>query len=100
MMSDVEARRIEQSTGLPLRKVDLDLVCPYLTDKGRCSIYDLRPLICRMFGTVEGMPCPHGCKAALLTDKQSAVLFKQLLDEDRVVRSTLPKGIYEGVPVS
>jgi Fe-S-cluster containining protein len=26
--------------------------------RGRCSIYPVRPLICRLFGHVEWLPCP------------------------------------------
>jgi uncharacterized protein len=35
--------------------------CPLLV-MGRCSVYDHRPLICRAFGSVEGLRCPHGCR--------------------------------------
>ena len=35
------------------------LDCPYICEKG-CSIHDIRPLVCRMFGVVEAMQCPHG----------------------------------------
>ncbi len=35
--------------------------CPYLGEGG-CLIYEQRPFICRLFGTVPEMPCPHGCK--------------------------------------
>ena len=42
--------------------------CPLLV-LGRCTAYDQRPLICRTFGSVEGMRCEHGCgPAELLTD--------------------------------
>ena len=34
--------------------------CPALRD-GRCSVYDIRPTICRLWGATESMPCPHGC---------------------------------------
>jgi hypothetical protein len=27
-------------------------------ERGRCSIYPVRPLICRLFGHVEWLPCP------------------------------------------
>jgi len=50
-----------------------DLTCPYLK-KERCSIHPARPLICRMYGVVAGMVCPHGCKpmmAEMLTDEQA-----------------------------
>ena len=38
------------------------LLCPYIND-GRCSIYENRPTICRLFGAVETprLTCPHGC---------------------------------------
>jgi Fe-S-cluster containining protein len=39
--------------------------CPLLV-MGRCSVYDHRPLICRAFGSVEGLRCPHGCRPAEL----------------------------------
>lgn len=34
--------------------------CALLKD-GLCSIYDKRPLICRLFGLVPEMKCPFGC---------------------------------------
>jgi hypothetical protein len=27
-------------------------------ERGRCSIYPVRPLVCRLFGHVEWLPCP------------------------------------------
>lgn len=35
-------------------------MCVYLRD-GRCRVYAVRPLICRVFGLVKRMSCPHGC---------------------------------------
>ncbi len=37
-----------------------DYYCPALQD-GRCSVYDDRPTICRLWGATQSMPCPHGC---------------------------------------
>jgi Putative zinc- or iron-chelating domain len=37
-----------------------DYYCPALR-AGRCSVYDDRPTICRLWGATESMPCPHGC---------------------------------------
>ncbi len=34
--------------------------CPALRD-GRCTVYDARPTICRLWGATTSMPCPHGC---------------------------------------
>ncbi len=35
-------------------------VCPFYAD-GACTIHPVRPLICRLWGAVEDMRCPHGC---------------------------------------
>lgn len=37
------------------------LDCPMLTG-GLCTVYAIRPMICRLWGICEGMPCPWGCK--------------------------------------
>lgn len=36
--------------------------CPLLKD-GRCSVYDIRPAVCRVFGSSDDklLICPHGC---------------------------------------
>ena len=34
---------------LPVVAVDIDLTCPLLTEDHKCSIYDERPYICRIF---------------------------------------------------
>ncbi len=34
--------------------------CPHSTPQG-CAIYEQRPLMCRLYGTVPEMRCPHGC---------------------------------------
>jgi Fe-S-cluster containining protein len=38
------------------------LACSALDLHGRCTIYAERPAICRFFGVVEDMTCPHGCE--------------------------------------
>lgn len=36
--------------------------CSMLTDDGRCSVYEDRPMICRLFGAAEGIECHvNGC---------------------------------------
>ncbi len=53
--------------------------CPLLNDKGDCTVYDIRPFICRLFGVVEGMRCPEGCiPERVLTKAESEVLVIQL----------------------
>jgi hypothetical protein len=80
-MSEAErARTVELGVDIPLFTEeraqrwanDEKLYCPALSfnvnhpdfDKGRvgCSIYEDRPMICRLWGLGEGdMSCPHGC---------------------------------------
>lgn len=54
--------------------------CPALAD-GRCSVYNDRPLICRLWGAVESMPCPHGCEVipGLLMDAGARMLIARTL---------------------
>ena len=45
------------------REAGADLVCPYLErGAGLCEVYASRPLICRLWGVAETLPCPHGCQ--------------------------------------
>ncbi|EOU1989674.1 hypothetical protein BFS06_11660 [Clostridium perfringens] len=39
---------------------------------GKCTIYTVRPVLCRIFGVVEGLDCPNGNSANL-----NASLFVQ-----------------------
>jgi Fe-S-cluster containining protein len=63
----------------PVAFVDRDgsVPCPLLVN-GKCSVHDIRPLICRLWGSVEHemMICPHGCEPArFLTNDQTRELF-------------------------
>lgn len=68
-MTPLEARIIEQTTGVPADGWGADgaierscLQCPLLDADGGCSAYDVRPLVCRLFGVVPEMACnTPGC---------------------------------------
>jgi hypothetical protein len=61
--------------------VDEHLTCSLLVD-GRCSAYAVRPLICRLWGSVASMRCPHGCvPSAVLTDGRA----RAMLDAARTI---------------
>lgn len=51
--------------------------CPALVDS-KCTVYAVRPTICRLWGAVEDMPCPWGCvpAAGRLTHEQSKRLLR------------------------
>lgn len=57
-MSQAERDRIrEQGVAIP----PLSSPCPALTFMGTCGVFEVRPLICRLWGMVEAMACPWGC---------------------------------------
>lgn len=56
------------------------LSCAFMI-RGRCSIYEVRPLYCRLYGVVDdaGMKCPHGCKPSqLLTEDEADVIMAKV----------------------
>lgn len=65
----------EEMAGLPFKSLALheaalaNLDCPHLADSG-CQVYAERPLICRLFGTTAGLPCPHGRKPEQMTSRR------------------------------
>lgn len=49
-------------------------LCPALTMLKRCAVYDVRPLICRLWGISDNMPCNYGCRPigrGRLTDRET-----------------------------
>lgn len=56
----------------------MSVSCPYSLN-GKCDIYEKRPLICRLYGTVEGeLECPHGRKPAkMLTQDEAQRIMKE-----------------------
>lgn len=64
-MSRVEWQRIiEAKVYEPVGTLS-DLTCPLL-DGGRCTVYEIRPTICRLWGMVDAMPCQWGCQPSRL----------------------------------
>jgi hypothetical protein len=57
--SQQERALIESVTG-PLKAEGP--TCPLLSKEGECTVYRIRPLICRAWGALPSLPCPHGCK--------------------------------------
>lgn len=59
--------------------VGKDLTCPLLNPDGKCSVYAQRPAICRLYGAIELMRCPHGCKPKkFLRDSQGRQILKDV----------------------
>lgn len=71
MMSRLEWKRICQRLGAAPAALP-DLTCPMLGKDGLCSVYAVRPTICRLFGLVKKMACPFGCQPERwLTDEEA-----------------------------
>jgi Fe-S-cluster containining protein len=61
-MTTIEAERMRKAD--PQRRLPMireDMTCDYLTPSGRCGVYAVRPLICRVYGTAKNLSCQHGC---------------------------------------
>lgn len=59
--SEHELARVQRAAGRPLEHSADCADCSMLTTDRRCSVYDIRPMICRLWGMTENMPCPYGC---------------------------------------
>lgn len=68
--------RLEDYRGVKITPTNCG-TCAFSTSAG-CSIYNQRPLLCRLFGAVDHprMTCPHGARAKnLLTNEQARELI-------------------------
>ena len=68
------------------------LTCPLLSG-GRCSVYRIRPLICRLWGLTRAMACPFGCVPTrwLSEAEAQALLARASAVSDGVVVGILPE---------
>lgn len=70
-----ERVRMEESAGRVLT-CGIGPSCSMLTPERTCSVYSIRPLICRLWGVTRSMQCPYGCKPArLLEDDEAMMMF-------------------------
>lgn len=79
-----EAQRLEQ-----FRDEANHYTCPALSEDERCTVYEVRPTICRLWGTFDGLRCPYNCRVLngreLMTDMQAM----EILDRARVAGTDL-----------
>jgi Fe-S-cluster containining protein len=82
-MTDLEEQILKERVGTPLPVFGTEenpLECPLLVDR-RCSVYNDRPTICRLWGMVhhELMICPFGCQPERrLTNKEAKEIFEKV----------------------
>jgi Fe-S-cluster containining protein len=65
---------------LKILKTDEDNLCLYLK-KERCSVYEARPLICRVYGVADGLRCGHGCWPERLLSREEAMILSAAIRE-------------------
>jgi uncharacterized protein len=75
-MSDVE-RKYLADKGIIIGHNFITLTCDKLK-LGRCTIYEDRPLVCRLFGATPDMMCRFGCQPTM-TAQQARDLFLAML---------------------
>jgi uncharacterized protein len=62
-----------------------ELQCPLLDiDKMRCSVYEVRPVICHMFGFYEGMTCPNNKKSAMESREKGTKRINESMENDEI----------------
>jgi hypothetical protein len=80
LASSAEMARLPEVSEAQREKALPNWDCAHLAEHG-CSVYEERPLICRMFGTTPRLPCPHGKRPELLIDpsmeKKIELFFRQ-----------------------
>jgi Fe-S-cluster containining protein len=78
----VDLPKMEELPGLMLRVLDgADVRCSGLTEDKKCSVYEHRPMICRLWGSVLNprMMCPHGCEPERwVSDEEAGELLKRV----------------------
>jgi Fe-S-cluster containining protein len=64
-----------------------------LTADRQCGVYEIRPLICRLWGLTRSMPCPYGCRPERVIEDDEA--FLMIMRADRI--GGLPSGREERI---
>lgn len=73
------SRQFGTAVEQPLTYAKSTLSCDYLTEDKRCRVHASRPLLCRLYGVAEGMPCTYGCiPERVLPDADVQVILKAM----------------------
>lgn len=73
-MTEGEAERLKKESGGIEPSLDANCDCVYLKD-GRCSVYNARPIVCRLYGAAEDLRCPFGCEPDRMLSKAEGNAF-------------------------
>lgn len=67
--SSTEMARLPRRSATVREASLAELSCPHLGEQG-CTVYQERPLICRLFGTTPRLPCPNGAGPDVMMDRR------------------------------
>ncbi|WP_407313626.1 YkgJ family cysteine cluster protein [Pseudomonas sp. nanlin1] len=82
--SSEEMARLPRKTAAEQEAALAELNCVHLGPQG-CTVYDERPLICRLFGTTPRLPCPNGRGPEVPVDAAVERQIHQLIASTRQV---------------
>ena len=84
--------QVHEGTVTPMRS-DGCMDCPFYSDQG-CTVYEDRPFMCRLYGTVENLPCVMGQKPAkMLSAQRGGELVAEYMAIVQEHPAELPSGI-------
>jgi uncharacterized protein len=63
-----------------MRKNATSLRCPFSLPDGGCEVYELRPVVCRLFGVVKRMACPYSGQERFLTKEEENAIIAAYSD--------------------
>lgn len=90
MMSGLEWLRIIDRLG-KTPQPQPDLSCPMLSIMGNCSVYDIRPAVCRLYGVTKALQCAHGCVPEQWLDEERA---REILNQlHRITKQANPRDL-------
>ncbi len=84
-LPQVEQQRIEKEAGVVIDRSswihDGPRICPALGMLHTCTVYDIRPLICRIWGMTKRLPCTYGCvPSRYLSEEETYSLLAKVYD--------------------
>lgn len=76
-----EWERVKRSKGHTPKLAPGSLTCPMLSPTGRCTVYTVRPFICRLWGTTQTLKCHLGCEPTRwLSTAEARDIFQRICD--------------------
>ena len=82
--SSEEMARLPRKTAAEQEAAMDELNCVHLCPNG-CTVYEERPLICRLFGTTPTLPCPNGRRPVELIHPSAEKLVHEYIASTRQV---------------